>query len=142
MKKFKHKTKDITLTKCKNGNSYYSENFEGYYIPSDFIEDSCDWEEIKEDSFITEDGVELFGGETVISVHTGCSIMAVCYGFSVKNFKESTCLFFAKKENAEKYIELNAKKYSIKDIVLAVNNWAMSPCIDENDILSFLAKNK
>lgn len=32
------------------------------------------------------------------------------------------------------------KKYSIKDIVPIINNWAMSPCIDENDILNFLAR--
>ena len=34
------------------------------------------------------------------------------------------------------------KKYSIKDIVPIVNNWALFPCIEENDILNFLAKNE
>lgn len=38
--------------------------------------------------------------------------------------------------------EVEEKNYSIKDIVPIVNNWAMSPCIDEDDILNFLAKNE
>ena len=38
--------------------------------------------------------------------------------------------------------KLTKKVYSIKDIVPIVNNWAMSPCIDEDDILNFLAKNE
>jgi len=50
--------------------------------------------------------------------------------------------FFAKKESAERYIKLNKPHYSIKDIVPIVNNWALFPCIEENDILNFLAKNE
>lgn len=51
MKTYKHKTNGTILTKCKNGNSYYSEQWEGYYIPSEFVEDSCDWEEVVEKSY-------------------------------------------------------------------------------------------
>lgn len=97
-----------------------------------------DIKKVKQPLFKTEDDISIYEGDSYYVV-TKDFKLGYCSSYS----KPDLCFkLFAKKENAEKHIELNAKKYSIKDIVLAVNNWAMSPCIDENGILNFLAKNE
>ena len=97
---------------------------------------------VKQPLFIAGDGIEIFMGDTVW--HTNLNTFREPYSSIVEYTEPFTAVkgLFAKKENAEKYIKINKPQYSIKDIVPIVNNWAMSPCIDENDILNFLAKNE
>ena len=46
MKQYKNKTTGAIFNKAINCNSYYSDKYQGYYIPSDLVEGSCDWEEV------------------------------------------------------------------------------------------------
>ena len=105
----------------------------------------------KEPLLTTQDGIELFEGDVYyfiwLSSPASCQKINTVYNHILEPLANNTnwsenARFFAEKENAERYINLNSPKYSIKDIVPIVNNWAMSPCIDEDDILNFLAKNE
>ena len=98
---------------------------------------------IKQTIFTTHDNVEVYDGEIIYHV---CSLDG---GYKLSEtvarieISDVPCYFhyFAKKENAEKYINLNSPKYSIKDIVPIVNNWSMCG-IEEKHILNFLAKSE
>ena len=139
MRKFKHKTLETVAE--KRGDLYhFNHSWGGSYIPKEFIETSDDWEEIieKEVLLTTEDGVEIYGGEKLHLV-TKCFTLGVGLNFTKDDLKNKDYLFFAEKENAERFINLNKPQYSIKDIVPIVNNWSMSG-IDEDDILNFLAR--
>jgi hypothetical protein len=46
MKQYKHKGTQAVFNKSGNGKSYYSDKYEGYYIPSELVENSCDYEEV------------------------------------------------------------------------------------------------
>lgn len=48
MKQYKHKLTGAIFNKAINGNSYYSDKYQGYYIPSELLENSCDYEEVVE----------------------------------------------------------------------------------------------
>jgi hypothetical protein len=74
----------------------------------------------KEALFTTEDGVEIFEGDTPY-ILTNENILSVAYNFSKKDFEGTKAKVFAKKENVEKYIEDNKKIYSRKDIETALS---------------------
>lgn len=93
---------------------------------------------VKDILLTTEDGVEIYGGEKLHLV-TKCFRLGVGLNFTKDELKDKDYLFFAEKENAERFINLNKPQYSIKDIVPIVNNWSMSG-IDEDTILNFLAR--
>jgi len=108
-----------------------------------------DIKKVKQPILTTEEGADLFEGDTYYFIwlsHPAFNQTTYeVYSEEVTPLDEDSnwsehAKFFAKKENAEKYIELNKPQYSIKDIVPIVNNWSMSPCIDENDILNFLVQ--
>lgn len=110
-----------------------------------------DIEKVKQPILTTEEGINLFEGDTYYFIWLSHPAFKQTtyevYSEEVKPLDGDAtwsehAKFFAKKENTEKYIQLNKPHYSIKDIIPIVNNWAMSPCIGENDILNFLAKNE
>lgn len=109
-----------------------------------------DIEKVKQPLLTTEEGTNLFEGDTYYFIWLSHPAFKQTtyeiYSEEVTPLDEDSnwsehAKFFAKKENAEKYIQLNKPHYSIKDIVPIVNNWSMCG-IDENDILNFLAKNE
>jgi len=51
MKQYKHKGTEAIFNKSINGKSYYSDKYEGYYIPSELVENSCDYEEVIEKDY-------------------------------------------------------------------------------------------
>ena len=110
------------------------------------------WErvrKVKDVLLTTQDGIELFEGDVYyfiwLSSPASCQKINTVYNHILEPLANNTnwsenARFFAKKENAERYINLNSPKYSIKDIIPIVNNWSMCR-IDEDNILNFLAKN-
>ena len=110
-----------------------------------------DIEKVKQPILTTEEGINLFEGDTYYFIWLSHPAFKQTtyevYSEEVKPLDGDAiwsehAKFFAKKESAERYIKLNKPHYSIKDIVPIVNNWALFPCIEENDILNFLAKNE
>lgn len=71
--------------------------------------------------FTTEDGIELFGGESVFSVTDD---FILCYTSCIIEDNGKGVRLFAKKENAEKFISNNKKMYTLKDMVKIANHWA------------------
>ena len=75
------------------------------------LEDSCDWGEVL---FITEDNVELFGGESVYGVTDNFQL---CYTSIATKENVQGVRAFAKKENAEEYILMNKPLLSLNDLL-------------------------
>ena len=140
MRKFKHiPTNREFAVKSIGCNAVDGITWGDWEIPMWILENGQDWKEIKEKESLltTEDGVDLFEPTRVWTVVKESLSL-------VTSEPRESCkyhLFFEKKENAEKYIDLNSPKYSIKDIVPMINIWAMSD-INENQLLNFLAKNE
>jgi hypothetical protein len=70
-------------------------------------------EKYKEPIFTTEDGVDLFGGESVYGVTDSFQL---AYTSILTEENGQRCRLFAEKEKAEKYIEENKPQYSQKDV--------------------------
>ena len=98
---------------------------------------------VKDILLTTEDGVEIFEESELIwdTSDINWDFLDTTPAIHMKSIIK-TCNHrkaWAKKENAERYINLNSPKYSIKDIVPMINIWAMSD-INENQLLNFLAQ--
>jgi hypothetical protein len=67
MKQCKNKTTGAIFNKAVNGNSYYSDKYQGYFIPSELVENSCDYEEMIERDFeiLTERGSICIGSSKI-----------------------------------------------------------------------------
>lgn len=102
------------------------------------IYDACNnefWEEIKEPILVTEDDVELNYPDKYIFV----DIRSWTYGFDNiekhKTYKNDIFKRFAKRENAEKYIEENKPQYSKKQIMDIIgrdgDEFTDGECIDD-----------
>lgn len=99
----------------------------------------CEWERMQPHKFLftTEDGIELFGGERAYLV-TDTLLKGILLSYSVEDFKNTKGKIFAKKENAEKYIRDNTKKYSLNDMVSVANHWAYIKNVTPEKILKYL----
>lgn len=73
--------------------------------------------------YTTEDGVELFGGERIFGVTDD---LQLCYACMATNDNIRRCKVFAKRENAEKCIRDNEKKYSLNDIEKTLQGYLIS----------------
>jgi hypothetical protein len=119
MKKFKHKKLGWVAETSTNKQQYRCIT-NGWILPIQIIENSEDWEEIKEPILTTEDGVELFEGDIVIPVEITAFKIMVNYIVDVnifKNLPNKYYKFFAKKENAEEYVLMNQKLLSLQDLI-------------------------
>ncbi len=96
------------------------------------------WEEIKEALFITNDGVEIFEQVRLWTVIKDSLFLFT----STPTELCEQYIYFAEKENAEKYIIDNEKKYSLNDMVNVVNHWACIKNITSDNILKYLEKDK
>jgi hypothetical protein len=67
MKQFKHKITQAIFNQSVNGKSYYSDKYEGYYIPSELVENSCDYEEVIEKDY------EILRWELFMNMDKPCS---------------------------------------------------------------------
>jgi len=109
-------TNKIERFESKGDNNFWAfTNYkEGYGANINYIE------KVKELLFVTEDGVDIFKGDRVWVVSKHLSLASsepngeIFFGDK----------YFAKQENAEKYIEENKKMYSLKDMVKMANHWA------------------
>ena len=95
---------------------------------------------VKQAILTTEDGVEIYGGEKLHLV-TKCFTLGVGLNFTKDELKDKDYLFFAKKENAERYINLNSPKYTVLDMLKVANHYAYIKNVTEDRILKYLAKN-
>lgn len=93
---------------------------------------------IKESLFTTEDGVEIFKGDKYYLV-TNDFVLGVCTGFS-KSDLSFKC--FAKKENAEKYICENQKKFSLNDISHLLSEITPIRAFYETKLERFIARHQ
>jgi len=114
MKRYKHKITGDIIERLSY-KQYYVVNY-GQSIPKRFVENSCDWEEIKEPIFVTEDGVDVFEGDSIYTVSDNFQLLYTSFALKI----DKTVRSFAEKENAEKYIEDNQKKFSLSDIREAI----------------------
>lgn len=106
------------------------------------------WEEIieKEVLLTTEDGVEIFEESQLIwdTSDINWDFLDTIPAIHMKSII-NTCSYrkaWAKKENAEKYIELNSPKYSVLDMLKVANHYAYIKNVTEDRILKYLAKNE
>ena len=101
-----------------------------------------DIQKVGEPLFKTQDGVELFGGESIYGVTDDFQL---CYTSIATKENVKGVRIFAKKENAEKYIKENKPQYSLNDIrnvltkQMECTNWVM---IDVDKIIKDLEKQK
>ena len=101
-----------------------------------------DIQKVGEPLFKTQDGVELFGGESIYGVTDDFQL---CYTSIATKENVKGVRIFAKKENAEKYIKENKPQYSLNDIrnvltkQMECTNWVM---IDVDNIIKDLEKQK
>jgi len=70
--------------------------------------------------FTTNDGVDIFEGESIYGVTDNFLLLHNSFAQE----RDKTTKTFAKRENAEKYIRDNQKKYSLTDMVRIANHWA------------------
>ena len=112
MKRYKHKTTG-DIAELEFDIRYYLIKNE-VHIPSRLIENSNDWEEIKEPLFVTEDGVDVFKYDYFYYV----SRDGICYKGYARELSATNKEFkyFSTPEAAKKYIDQNKPKFSVKDI--------------------------
>lgn len=134
MKKYKHKKTGIIVEIGVSNKNYYYAYKECEAIAKWVIEDSLDWEEVKEDVipwhieskspiYITTDGVEMFEKNFTVLYLLSKELtipsqnIAVIHNFS-KQDKEvaDRYLTFTSEKNRFNYIEDNSPKYSLNDI--------------------------
>lgn len=120
MKKFRHKQSRDQVVELVTKKGYYQSIFTETVLPGKYIENTNDWEEIKQPLFTTEDGVEIFEGDTkeIFFIHKNND-------FSVKSTLKRECklgsfsnnvLYFSTKKSAENYIKMNKPCLSLKDV--------------------------
>ena len=99
-----------------------------------------DIQKVGEPLFKTQDGVELFGGESIYGVTDDFQL---CYTSIATKENVKGVRIFAKKENAETFIKENKPQYSLNDIrnvltkQMECTNWVM---IDVDNIIKDLEK--
>lgn len=93
----------------------------------------------KKPIFVTEDGVPMFKGDTYYVPQRHGDWYKGVLDFTVDVIAPGKSKKLSTKEAAEKYIRDNRPQYSLKDVVEAVNNWAMVP-VGENYVLNFFKK--
>lgn len=99
-----------------------------------------DIQKVGEPLFKTQDGVELFGGESIYGVTDDFQL---CYTSIATKENVKGVRIFAKKENAETFIKENKPQYSLNDIrnvltkQMECTNWVM---IDVDKIIKDLKK--
>ena len=151
MRKFRHKITGITGELLEDGHLHFIRS-DGKYSCQEtlwkgFVENSNDWEEIKEPLFITEDGVEIFEGDiywlaTLNGVFGELPLISH-KNIDLKAFKKEV-KYFSTKESAEKYIEQNKPRFSVKDIENALHvkclysSFPIEKYISNNDFLKKL----
>ncbi len=119
--KYKHKTTGEEATLLED---YYQVG--GDVVPKRFIESSSDW---RKAYFTSTDNIDIFIGDTyyVAQVDRKDNLRGEYIEFILSEFSDkSGDIFFAKKENAEKYIAENSKRFSLEDIREALK--ATLPC--------------
>lgn len=84
--------------------SYFNSDIKGY------LEDIL---KVKKPILVTEDGEELFGGESIYGVTDDFQL---CYTSITTKENVQRCRVFTKKENAETFIKENKPQYSLNDI--------------------------
>lgn len=94
MRQYKNKTTGAIFNKAINGNSYYSDKYQGYYIPSELIENSCDYEEVIEKDYelinwIDEKGNIYRNKESVGSI-SGDGQLHITYVERLSDFERFT----------------------------------------------------
>lgn len=104
----------------------------------------------KESLLTTEDGVDLFEGDIYyfiwLSSPASCQKINTVYNHILEPLSNDTnwsenARFFAKKENAGKYIELNSPKYTVLDMLKVANHYAYIKNVTEDRMLKYLTKN-
>lgn len=91
-------------------------------LPSYIVEDSCDFEELKEVLFITEDGVEIVDKSTVIYYvwkDSSFSVGGIVFSASTAatSSQSLNVLYFSSKEARDNYVKENKPLLSKKDIM-------------------------
>lgn len=126
MKRYKHrKTGLIFKIMAVNQRNYYVEESKasGFIdmIPAFLVEDSCDFEELKEVLFVTEDGVEITDGKTILYYlyqnDLKSSGKIALENSAVKMVQSPLALYFSSTETRTKYVEENAPLLSKKDVM-------------------------
>lgn len=144
MRKFRHIKTGLIATSLEIAGRVYKYDAgqaASFYILEDMLENSNDWEEIKNLLVVTYDGVKLYEGDTYYCTHgnddtTVREVVADSsntFYYSIKDVP-----VFAKKENAEKYIRDNEKKYSLNDMVNVANHWAYVKNVTPEKVLKYL----
>lgn len=130
MKEYKHKTADFIAVKHLSS-QYTIYDKESKYvacIPTVFIENSCDWEEVEEKKplFRTADGVDIYPGHTVYGVSKRFGHVSSFKWTSEKDFHPYKSLsedikYFSTLQQAEKYKFDNTVFFSIQDLKNTIN---------------------
>lgn len=134
MKKYKHKKTGIIVEIGVSNKNYYYAYKECEAIAKWVVEDSLDWEEVKEESnpwhienkpkiYTTTDGVDMFEKNFTVLYLLSKELtipsqnIVVVHSFS-KQDKEvaDRYLTFTSEENRSKYVDENNPKYSLADI--------------------------
>lgn len=122
MKKFKHKLTGFIAEWNPEGCNYILKEHRKLpeQLPLWVVENSNDWQEVKEPMFISYDGVEMYKGNDVYFVDN-FELLKMVY---VVNdwFKTATPNYkrFSTKEAALKYIDLHKPEYSKSDVIEAL----------------------
>ena len=137
MRMFKHKK-----------TSHYAESqsgVDGYYVyinathslglyPKWLIEDSNDWEEIKDPLFVTEDGIEILQDEKIIFyVYKNPYLVQIGVTTLRSVIHENDKFIFSTKEAAEKWIDENKPVFSRKRLrdLIQHKSWLDSKEMEE-----------
>lgn len=138
VKQYKHIPTGNIVKQSINKKSYYCEDWEGYFIPREIVENSSDWEEVitKPVLFLTEDGVEIRKGDKfyVVDEQYGKFKMHdTIGGHFTKEHKHRKR--FSNREKASEYVLRNKPCLSVNDVVYGtkkafVNNEAMSALVE------------
>jgi hypothetical protein len=123
MRTFRHKRTGIIGTLEEDGHLHFErsggECSAHETIWKGFVENSCDWEEIKQPLLTTYDGVELFEGDILYVPEINC--MREYTGKLLEFEIGSSCVLFddlkifADKNKAEEYIKQNTLTLTTKD---------------------------
>jgi hypothetical protein len=125
MKKFRHKRTGIIGTLKEDGHLHFERSGGGCSayetIWKGFVENSCDWEEIKQPLLTTYDGVELFINDTCYipqkKIDGGWhnTYMEFIVTKSMVSNWRSDVVIFADKNKAEEFIKQNTLTLTTKD---------------------------
>lgn len=140
MKKYKHKRTGIIVEMGVANKNYYYAYKENEAIVKWVIEDSLDWEEIRQIAIVTEDGKELFEEDDCI-LFSVCPEKLTLGRHSVKQAMESDdFLNFFTKEARQEYIDNHEPKYSLFDIRQAFNCQTREMAIILNEVINRISK--